>query len=497
MKRKKKKNHVLLPISTAPFEGFEGYHSHLPETEFERLKNELAIPLLPAIRINPLKTAPGFAELLEKKYHWRLNPIPFCPSGFRVKVESGPSVSSTLEHKLGLFYIQEAASMLPVQLFSFQDQHQPLVLDIAASPGGKTTHLLSQTADRGIVFANDSSQGRIQALRIVLQGWGAVNQAITRFPGERIGPWFPNVFDKVLLDAPCSMQGLRTAESHPSRPVTPKESSQLAARQTALLASALQAVRIGGEVVYSTCTLLPAEDEGVVDTTLRRFAGAIELLDAQKVLPFPAPGLSTLADHHYQAEMRYVIRLWPHLYQTAGFFACIIKKKENLGLPIQEPPHHSMEKAGYIVMSAKEERLFCDQFQDAFGFNLAGYLFSYNVTLVRHLNQVHLFPHLLLERFSGLPVQSGGLLLGEQTLDGFQPSFNWISRFGSCCNRNRISMDPETSSKWIRGENLPLESFTELDSGVYQIMLDESNNGLGCGKVTRDSIKNLLPRRIL
>src|SRR5690606_15378550 len=102
---------------------------------------------------------------------------------------------------------------------------------------------------------------RLQALRVVLLTWGAANTAITNFPGEKLGVWFPETFDRVLLDAPCSMEGLRVSASHPSRPITPGERERLAARQSALLESAVSSARVGAEIVYSTCTLAPEEDE--------------------------------------------------------------------------------------------------------------------------------------------------------------------------------------------------------------------------------------------
>ena len=107
--------------------------------------------------------------------------------------------------------------MLPVELFDFKNDRRPLVLDMAASPGGKTTHIISRTCDQGLVIANDSSRSRLTALRLVLQNWGAINKAISGLPGERFGELFPNIFDHVLLDAPCSMESLRSLDSHPMR----------------------------------------------------------------------------------------------------------------------------------------------------------------------------------------------------------------------------------------------------------------------------------------
>jgi len=173
----------------------------------------------------------------------------------------------TLEHRLGYYYVQDAASILPVSLFSTSTTPK-LVLDMAASPGGKTTQLVDHNLDRDFVIANDSSASRLSALRTVLQVWGSANHMITNFAGERLGDWFPQTFDRILLDAPCSMESLRVSASHPPRPITSDERSRLATRQLALLISAAKALKPGGELVYSTCTLAPEEDEAVVNALL-------------------------------------------------------------------------------------------------------------------------------------------------------------------------------------------------------------------------------------
>jgi 16S rRNA (cytosine1407-C5)-methyltransferase len=497
MKRKAKKSARPLDLPPDPQQELEKYRSLLDPAEFELLSREIDQPLVSAIRINPLKVDAVFPQHLRQKYGWQLEPISYCPTGFRVLASGSTEVSAALEHKLGMFYIQEAASMLPVELFSIPENEDELCLDLAASPGGKTTHLISRLRDRGLVIANDSSQGRIPALRIVLQNWGAVGCAVTRFPGESYGAWFPQVFDKVLLDAPCSMQGLRVSESHALRPVTEKESSQLSIRQTALLASALQTARIGGEVVYSTCTLLPEEDEGVIDNILARFGSSVKLLNAQTVLPMPAPGISRAADRQFAPGMESTIRLWPHRYHTAGFFACILQKTDSIDLPSAPPPAHDMERAGFVEMTGKETAAFCRQFEAQFGYGLASYLETARRVLVRREMKVFLFPSLLLELFRGLPVQSAGLLLGEDTPDGFLPSHEWVSRFGKDCHNNTYTLTDADAGKWFNGENLEIKITPEKTNSNYLILMDQHRQVLGRGKFFAGGIKNLLPRRLI
>ena len=495
MKRKQKKSRIANSQPVVPSIQAETFRELLSPAEYELLLAEIERPLPAAIRINPLKNSPAFPRSLESKYSWQLEDIPFCPTGYRVLNAPTAAISAALEHHLGMYYIQEVASMLPVELFSAFPAGE-LILDMAASPGGKTTHLVSRGTDQSLVLANDSSQGRIQALRSVLQNWGAVDYAVTRFPAERFGEWFPETFDKVLLDAPCSMQGLRTAESHPSRPVTAKESLQLSRRQRAMLVSAIHALRVGGEVVYSTCTLLPEEDELVVDAILREFSGSIEITDAQRLLPFPAPGLTKVREQVLSTELEKSLRLWPHRYQSAGFFACHLRKLDATHNATSEPPFRALESVQYHVFTAREECDFCQVFTDLYGFDLAADLRSNRRTLVRHFEQVFVFPLQLLERFSTLPVQAAGMLLGEDTPEGFLPAHAWVSRYGAQCARGYYRLDEYQSAQWIKGNNLENIDAGDLPGQKYIIVLDHEGRALGRAARAGSGLKNLLRHRL-
>jgi 16S rRNA (cytosine1407-C5)-methyltransferase len=217
----RKKHPTSRHITAAPEaqqQAIERFRALLNPADFADLIAELQRPLPQGLRVNPLKETPSNTlPDWQKRYHWQVEPIPFCSTGWRL-LETETAPSQTIEHRMGLYYLQDAASMLPVELFNLpEDCSNLLILDMAASPGGKTTHLSSRMNDHGLLLANDSSQGRIPALRVVLQNWGSANQAITCFPGEKFGAWFPEAFDRILLDAPCSMQNLRSTESHPMR----------------------------------------------------------------------------------------------------------------------------------------------------------------------------------------------------------------------------------------------------------------------------------------
>lgn len=492
MKRKRKPQEKTAAVRVTPQELAAPYRDLLSPEDYQQLIEEIQKPLLPAIRINPLKTDQAFPSHLSAKYGWQLEAIPFCSTGFRILNAAPAQVSATLEHHLGRYYIQEAASMLPVELFSplMEDE---LILDMAASPGGKTTHLISRSGDRSLVLANDSSAGRIQALRMVLQQWGAVSHAITRFPAEYFGEWYPGLFDKVLLDAPCSMQGLRTTESHPVRPVSEKESLQLSIRQRAMLASAIHSLRVGGEVVYSTCTLLPQEDEVVIEAILRQFGEVLQVLDVSKSHSITAPALTTYQGESFRSETGKALRLWPFRYQTAGFFACIFQKVSETPTNSSPPPHRPMEKAGFEILSYTRQKEFCEKFNEVFGYDLSADLRENRWSLVARFEQVYLFPDLLLEKFTGLPLQAAGMLLGEETPSGFLPSHSWVSRFGATCSRNCLQLNEKQSEAWIEGKNLEEKVEFETERFPFRLILNSEGIPIGRARITTQGLKNLFP----
>ncbi len=469
----------------------------LSPAEYAQLLAELERPLYPALRANPLKCDPQPSlEAWARRYGWQLRPVPFCETG-RWVISSENPISQPIEHRLGFYYIQDASSMLPAELFDFDGLESPLVLDLAASPGGKTTHLLSRTGDRGLVLANDSSQERLAALRVVLQNWGAASSAVTHFPGEKFGAWYPETFDRVLLDAPCSMQGLRASEGHPLRPITGREQAALALRQANLLESALRAVKVGGQVVYSTCTLSPEEDEAVLDSLLRKFPGAFQVDDLSCRLDRPATALGQDGGRTFDPAVRNGARLWPHIFGTAGFFAARLTRLAPLPDLSQEPPARSLNQAGFTPLSHRDSSAWASRLAELYGLDVTGLLAHLNLELWRRRDNLYLFPLTYLQHFAHLPVQSAGMLLGEDATEGFTPSHEWVARFGMGFTAGTHSLPEGALPAWLRGEDIPGKPSGSLPPGRVVAVFDEEGRLLGRGKVLTSRLKNLLPRRLL
>lgn len=453
---------------------------------------DLTHPLPLAFRTNPLKALPGAEIAWAKRYGWRLDPVPYCPTGYWV-TEAAEPVSKSLEHRLGHYYIQDAASMLPVELFNFEDLENPLVLDMAASPGGKTTHLSSRLRDRGLVIANDSAYDRITALRLVLQTWGTTNVAVTRFPGEKFGRWYPETFDRILLDAPCSMQSLRSTDSHPMRPISTREQGALARRQISLLAAAISALKPGGQVVYSTCTLAPEENEAVLDEILHRFANTVQIEPLEDLLPAPAPALGEAYGQYFDPQVVRAARLWPHRFHTSGFFAALIRKTGSVDFQQETPPDRPLSMVGQTPLDPALEKEIHSFFLDRYGHDLQPILEEHQLMLWQSRGGIFAVPTAYLDHFGGLPCQLLGLKLAEKAGDEHVPAHDWVARFGSSFTDGRLVIPPELLPLWLRGEDLELAN---KSSGVV-ILFDPDGRCLGRGRALGGKIKNMLPGRLV
>ncbi len=167
----------------------------------------------------------------------------------------------------GYFYLQNASSLLPV--IALDPQPGEKILDLAAAPGGKTIHIAMRMHNEGEIIANDLSAGRVARMRRQFETYGVACAKSTLIPGQRIWMKYPDYFDRVLLDAPCSMHGTDTPSDD--------KPAKMARLQHWLLRSAVSACRLGGTIIYCTCTTSVEENEEVIEWILRKDAGKIAL----------------------------------------------------------------------------------------------------------------------------------------------------------------------------------------------------------------------------
>jgi 16S rRNA (cytosine1407-C5)-methyltransferase len=478
---------------SSPQDVLEQYRGALEPDALARLLQAIQRPLPPALRVNTLKISVDEARSRwPAQYGWEIQAIPFCDSGWQIN-NFQQSLGKTLEHKMGYYYVQDAASMLPVELF--QPQPPPaLVLDMAASPGGKTTHLVCKLQDRGLLIANDSRAGRLAALRLNLERWGAASTVVANYPGQRFGDWFPGTFDQVLLDAPCSGEGLRTAERRKSQPVPARRRAALQRQQIRLLTSAFQAAKPGGQIVYSTCSLHPDENEAVLDALLNAYPEQAAIESVERLAS--APALVLYQGREFHPDVRRALRLWPHVYDTAGFFAALLRK-QGPSAPAAPSPQRPTTSARFRPLGRRERAAVLDRLLQDFGFDLGTILQEQELALVQRGESVYAAPELFLSRFAGWPCVAMGLPVGEQSKGDFMPAHELVSRFSAQFTQRRLRLAGEQARVWLAGRDLRGLDAAPYPTRALVLLEDEQGRFLGLGKVLQRRVRNLLPRNLI
>lgn len=474
-------------------ESLQRFSGILTESEIHQITRIQGKPLPTGIRINVLKADPQEAvNALADRYGWQVKPIPFCPNAWSIETAEFPP-GRTIEHRLGAFYLQDAASMIPVSLLDF-NQPRPLILDLAASPGGKTTHLVDRTLDQGFILANDASQGRIPALRSVLTTWGGINLAVTNFPGESFGDWFPETYDAVLLDAPCSMENLRPTPSHPLRETTQTERLRLQERQVQLLTSGLTALKTDGQIVYATCSMAPEEDEAVIDRVLKAYPGAFIIEDVSTQLPFKVPGLTAYSGETFDPTLAHALRLWPHLTGMSGFFCARLKKINPIPHAPELAPSRDFSRTDLEPAPRDLQNQIFDQLAEDYGIDMWEITQELEVDLYTRHAGLFFIPTAYLENFINLPFEYIGMALGQWNSGQMQPSHAFISRFGHQFSRGIIKIQAELVEQWIAGRDIRSPETRLAPQGQYLLVVDQAGRNLGLGKLLPKRLRNMLPK---
>lgn len=298
----------------------ERYKFLLGKRYDEFIKYSLAY-LRKSIRTNTLKiSVPELKKRLSGD--WQLDPIPWYKEGFWIEHESGRrDIGNTIEHALGYIYVQESASMIPPAVLS--PRPGEIVLDMCSAPGSKSTQIAQSMKNKGLLVCNDLTTKRIAPLSINLQRCGVLNSIVTIMNGQRFGR-MDLEFDSILVDAPCSGTGTIRKSLKTIDMWNPLMVKRLARTQKSLIESGFLALKEKGTLVYSTCTLEPEENEGVVDYLLNKFENA-ELMDIKLEIKRSEPVLS-FNGTMFDKRIKKCLRIWPQDNNSEGFFVAKIVK---------------------------------------------------------------------------------------------------------------------------------------------------------------------------
>lgn len=401
-------------------------------------------------------------------------PVPWCDTGFYYTGDQRLSLHPA--YHAGLYYIQEPSAMAPASFLPVSSGDR--VLDLCAAPGGKSTALGARLLGKGFLLANDISISRCRALKKNIQMAGLSNAVVTCEKPEKLAKHFPEYFDRVLIDAPCSGEGMFRKDPSMVRAWSASEVARYSSLQKEILTQAASLLRPGGYLLYSTCTYSPEENEEVVEALL--LSGSFELV--------PLPEYEGVDSGHPEwskskdPSLVHCRRFWNHRVAGEGQFAALLKKKEGRG-----GADRAFSVGKGKSLKAKEADLpsECLEFLKRLNINID------ETSLQRVDERVFLLPEDTPD-LRGIRVVSSGLHLGDCKKKRFEPGHALAlalapDQFDQVL---QLSEDDERIARYLRCETIDAVD-ESLDDGWCLICLEGCP--LGWGKVQRGRIKNKYP----
>ena len=416
-----------------------------------------------AIRVNTLKTTTKKMERRLEELGVKFRTVPFNLLGLIIENDDLP-LSQTIDFFLGKFYYQGVSSQIPALILNPQPGDK--VLDMTASPGSKSTQMAALMENKGFLVLNDVSMKRLQALNTNIQKVGAVNYAAYRQPGERIGNLLPEYFDKVLLDAPCTALGI--IHSHPEVYSwwTYRRMQKIIEKQRKLLISAFKALKVGGEMVYSTCSIAPEENEELIQFMLNNYP--LEILEVEKHWHQRfLPGFTEYNGKLFDTGMSNAIRVLPHVHEMEGFF--VIKLRKTQKRHKEKTNFNTFKTLGIDDSSIKED---LSQISEQWG--IPPYHWP-NYRYIKTRDRIWMVNNQMEE----IPQESflnAGLLLGEKRITGWKLPNDSIQYFSPFITKRHLELTEEQLREIFK---TGMVSVPQADDGYFAL----SYNGQAIGSL--------------
>ena len=391
----------------------------------------------------------------------------------------------------GLYYLQEPSAMTPASRLPIEPGER--VLDLCAAPGGKATELNARLKGTGLLVANDISNARAKALLRNLELFGSENVLVTNETPAGLADVFPGFFDKILVDAPCSGEGMFRKDEAVIGTWTPERPDFFAELQREITSNAVKMLRPGGLMMYSTCTFAPQEDEGTVSFLLENFP-EMELVEMEGYEGF-SKGNPVWGNG--DPEIEKTVRIWPHKMNGEGHYLALFRKKgEAIPYETEEKPIEKKNK--------KQKNRKKDRGTEAPGPSkaekqiLSDFLSRMTAPIpVEELEvragKVYHSPSLP-DGVRNLHFLRNGLYLGELKKDRFEPSQPFAVTLSADKFKDYMNLkaDDERTEKYLHGETISVEpGETASPSGWKLVCVD--GFGLGWGKLVNGTLKNKYP----
>ncbi|MDF2593879.1 MAG: methyltransferase [Clostridia bacterium] len=441
---------------------FEIKMKTLLKDEYETYLKSYDLPKYQGFRVNTLKVS---MEDWEKISPFKeTEKVPWCQEGFYYEDTAKPTKHPY--YYAGLYYMQEPSAMAPGAYIPIDKGDK--VLDLCAAPGGKSTQIAARLGQTGVLVANDISTSRARALLKNIENFGARNVIITSETPKKLAVKCKGYFDKILIDAPCSGEGMFRKSEEAIKNWETYNTEVCCGLQRDILEDAAQMLKPTGMILYSTCTFSPEENEGMIHEFLMKHTEF-------KVIPLePKAGMQKAHPEWVNGDVQIAgaVRLWPHHLKGEGHFVCLLQKEGTE----KEASMHQVIKTR--IKAYKEAADFIQKYTHI----------SLEEAVTEIQGRLYLVPEGAPD-LSGLRVMRSGMLLGEMKNKRFEPYHGLVLGYGQAMFKSVINLksDDENVKRYLKGETL----LYEADKGYHVLCVD--GYPLGWVKAQNGSLKNQYP----
>ena len=415
-----------------------------------------------ALRHNPLK---AHEDILKSLSTYKLEKIPHIEHGFRY---TGSGIGNTPAHHAGAIYVQDAGAMCAVEALSLFPGAR--VLDVCASPGGKSTQAAAKIGREGLLISNEYVASRAKILVENFERLGLPSAMVLNLDTRELGGMFRGYFDAVICDAPCSGEGMFRKTDEAAAHWSEENIRMCAERQLEILSNIADTVKDGGELLYSTCTYAPEENEEVVRAFLLSHPDFFLKPLPERLTAQTAPAIATEGVEC----MHYARRFYPHISEGEGQFMALFERRNDSVLPT------ILYKDASKPLSKEQKRILDTFLRDTLTDPDAVYAREISGRLVHVSADMPIPPK---------KVFSGGVLLGEIRGTNFFPSHQFFSAFGAQFKRRVCLADgDERVGRYIHGEEID----ATVDNGWCAVLFEGAV--LGGGKASGGKVKNHYPK---
>ncbi len=449
-------------------EKFENKMKELLQDEYDDYLQCYDEPRYYGLRVNTNKIS---VEDFLKIAPWPLTPVPWIPNGFYY---DGDKIQPSKHpyYFAGLYYLQEPSAMTPASRIPVEPGER--VLDVCAAPGGKATELGAKLKGEGVLIANDISNSRARGLLKNLELFGIGNMmVISEEPGKLV-EYFPEYFDKILIDAPCSGEGMFRKDKKMVKAWEEHGPEFFSKLQRSIITQAAAMLKPGGMILYSTCTFDPLENEKTVEYLLET-CPEFKICDMEGYEGF-CEGIPKYVENHSE-EYRKTVRIFPHKMQGEGHYLALVKKGD-------DNTERKNEKTAKPKSGAKKLPEELEQFLKELAWDVD------KSRLDIREERVYYMPENL-PMLKGVRFLRSGLLLGEVKKNRFEPS----QALAMCLKKEEyprildLPVSDDRVIKYLKGETLDVEDITSRkEKGWYLVCVD--GYPLGFGKLANQTLKN-------